>query len=65
MCPCREGAVRKVSKRWARALKIGANDAFWVKGPRPPRSANGTQASAGRGNRRNARSPARQEALLA
>lgn len=44
--------------RLARARKIWANDAFWGKGPRPPRSANGTQASAWRGNRSNARSTA-------
>lgn len=62
---CPEGAVRNWSQRWARTRKLWANGAFWVEGPRPPRNANGTQASAGRGNRSNARSPARQEALLA
>ncbi len=41
-----EGAVRNWSKRLARARKLWANDAFWVKGPRPPRRANGTKASA-------------------
>lgn len=47
-----------LGERLARARNFWANDAFWVKGSRPPRSANGTQASAWRGNRSNARSTA-------